>query len=219
MSAPWTKRYAPDVPRRRRLQPLGNWDVSNVVVVMFAETGSFNQDLSTWNTASLANKACSWRRILQRPLSGWDVGKVTSFRLFMGKSFNQPLNDWDTRSGEAFHQVFYYASAFNQDLSGWTFGAATTMSNMFYNASSFDQDLGWCVDYELLDPYGFGNKAFELTRCGPWCGVDITTDGCTPVVLEIPAADTDSDALGSDSALKHFIAPGVIAAALLLLLL
>ena len=131
----------------------------------------------------------------------------------------QPIGDWDTRSSESFSQAFYSASAFNQDLSAWTFGAATTMSYMFYNASSFDQDLGWCVDYELLDPYGYGNKAFNYTRCGPWCGVDITTNGCTMVVLDIPDADTGSDALGSDAALKNFIAPGAIAAALLLLLL
>ena len=171
--------------------------------------------ISTWETGGVTDMSCLF---IATSTYNWQCDLRSVYNA-AAASFNEDIGAWDTSGVTDMSRMFEDASAFNQDIGGWAVDSVTSMNSMFDGATSFDQDLGWCVDYELLDPYGYGNKAFNYTRCGPWCGVDITTNGCTMVVLDIPDADTGSDALGSDAALKNFIAPGAIAAALLLLLL
>jgi surface protein len=81
-------------------QPIGSWDVSNVINlgVMFYGATSFNQ-----------------------PIENWDVSNVTSLgAMFYGAtSFNQPIGNWDVSSVDNMNSMFEGAHSFNQDLSTW----------------------------------------------------------------------------------------------------
>lgn len=80
------------------------WDTSSAVNMssMF-EASSFNQDISSWNTANVVDLsfmfAGAWHNFYGHPfnqnLSSWNVGKACDLEsMFYASNFNQDLNSW-----------------------------------------------------------------------------------------------------------------------------
>ena len=128
-------------------------------------------------------------------ISTWDTSGVTNMMwLFCGAS-------WSACNTAA--------ASFNEDIGAWDTSGVTTMYRMFWGASAFNQDLGWCVDGDVFDPYGFGGTsqdAFsgtqcESTSCGvlqeEWCGVFSNRNIRTAVTAWI------SDATAAEATYGH----------------
>ena len=111
---------------------------------MFRDAFSFDQSLSSWDTANVTNMGM----------------------MFYGaSSFDQSLSSWDTANVTNMGMMFYYAFSFDQSLSSWDTANVTNMSAMFYYASSFDQSLGdW--DIGLVDNMGsmLDNSALSVAN-------------------------------------------------------
>ena len=90
---------------------------------LFYNKGSFNADISRWDTSSVTNM----------------------YRMFRGaRAFNQDIGTWDTSSVTTMYAMFYQAYAFNQHLSRWDVSSVTTMREMFYDANAFNtMPVGW----------------------------------------------------------------------------
>ena len=88
---------------------------------LFKDKGTFNQDISAWNTAG-----------------------VTSMRemFYKAAAFNQNIGTWDTAKVVDMGYMFFDAKAFNQDLGSWNTAAVTSMGYMFKSAIAFKQDVG-----------------------------------------------------------------------------
>jgi surface protein len=143
-------------------RPLGDWDVSQVLVYdyMFSSS-SFNQDISLWNISpdtpyyigeveievSLKGMFMNATKF-NRPLDTWSMGGVWNVEYMFADAveFNQPLNSWNTSYFFFANSMFRNAKKFNQSLSNW-FGPAGAenalmeMSYMFSGASRFQQNL------------------------------------------------------------------------------
>ena len=129
-------------------QPIGNWDVSNVMDtrIMFGNAQAFNQDISSW-----------------------DVGNVTDMRGMFdaATSFNQPIGDWNVSNVTKMEHMFYNANSFNQPIGNWDVGNVTDMRGMFFVATSYNQDLSsWSVDNVTMCG-GFSNGATSWTLPKP----------------------------------------------------
>ena len=87
---------------------------------MFANTTSFNGDISNWNVAKVSNMdRMFWNATsFKVDISTWNVEKVTSMR-----------------------GMFYSARLFNVDISKWVVSKVTKMNGMFFGAKSFSHDL------------------------------------------------------------------------------
>jgi surface protein len=84
---------------------------------MFEDNGSFNQDIS-----------------------GWDTGNVTNMRyMFYNSSlFDQPIGSWNISNVSDMTEMFNNAAAFNQNLSSWitTFTVFSEPVDFSLNANS-----------------------------------------------------------------------------------
>ncbi len=117
---------------------------------MFANAGSFNGDISGWDTSLVTN------------MSGMFQNATT---------FDQDISGWDVSAVSIMTNMFRNATAFNQDLSGWDTTAVTNMGGMFNGAASFNQDLsGWCVEQIPSTPSGFDLNATSWTLPRPVWG-------------------------------------------------
>lgn len=130
-------------------QPIGDWDVSNVVNMNSAFMGAtlFNQPIGTWN-----------------------VGSVTDmFNMFLGAtSFNQNLNSWNVSNVTTMTQMFYGATAFNSPIGSWNTSKVTNMGGMFTAASNFNQPIGsWNVSSVTNMSQMFLSSAFNQP-VGSW---------------------------------------------------
>ena len=120
----------------RTIAPMNTWDVSGVESLKYlfaspsasgqsytANTISFNADISSWNTNSVANM--------------WGT--------FWGaENFNQNLANWNTQAVTDMDDMFHDAKDFNYDISGWNTAQVVFFSRMFNDATSFNADItGW----------------------------------------------------------------------------
>ena len=67
---------------------------------IFTNAQSFNQDISSWNTSSVANMSYMFSSAdsFNQPLNNWDVSNVSNMEgCSIGNNFNQPLNNWDLK--------------------------------------------------------------------------------------------------------------------------
>ncbi len=87
---------------------------------MFFNASRFNQPLSNWNVARVANM---------------------SSMFYGASSFNQPLATWDTSHVQYFNNMFAGASSFNQPLDCWDLSNVKEIRFMFMSASKFKQSL------------------------------------------------------------------------------
>jgi hypothetical protein len=94
---------------------------------MFTNAAAFNQNISSWNTASVSIR-----------------GMLSMFGAAV--SFNQNLAAWNTAKLSDMTGMFSRAAAFNQNLAAWNVASVSSMQGMFQASAAFDQDLaGWNV--------------------------------------------------------------------------
>ena len=84
---------------------------------MFCAAGSFNSDLSQWDTRNVTNiRTMFWdAHSFNSDLSQWDTGNVqdTSYMFLHASSFNSDLSQWDTRNVKYMQEMFDGATSFN----------------------------------------------------------------------------------------------------------
>jgi surface protein len=177
-------------------QPIGNWNVSNVLDMtnMFNNALVFNQDLSNWNTANVTTMSGMFYQAFDfdQCIGSWNVSKVTSFEAMfysigIRNSFNNgndsvPLNDWtlNTEPGVSINISYLFDnSSFNRNLNSWNTSKVTNMQRTFarstFNngnasgvAGQFYWDTSACI---TMNSIFVSNPAFNCnlgTGSTPW---------------------------------------------------
>ena len=131
--------------------PMNEWDVSLVTDFndLFGgnNCGSFNQDISQWDTSSVTRMKGTFNQCQQfnQDISQWDTSSVTDMEQMFSsaKKFNQPL-DWDTSKVTNMRYMFSNAEVLNQPINFDT-SSVTNMENMFRDTLAFNQPL-WKFD-------------------------------------------------------------------------
>ena len=116
---------------------------------MFEDVGSFNQDISDWDTSNIVNMANMFVKAnsFNQPIGKWNVSKVREMNnmFFYNTAFNQDLSNWQTAACRLYYGMFS-GGIFNQPIGSWNTGGATDMSTMFQNNLQFVQDISmWNV--------------------------------------------------------------------------
>jgi surface protein len=160
--------------------PIEDWDVSEVTNMKYvfygsgssASTfGSFNADLSKWNTGAVTtmNAMFIMASAFNQDVSNWNTGAVIDMAfMFYGASlFNQDVSNWNTGAVIDMAYMFNSALVFNQDVSKWNTGAVTQMKGMFYYAWAFNSDVSnWNTSAVTTMKNMFFNSGFTRTLCG-----------------------------------------------------
>jgi surface protein len=106
---------------------------------MFENVGTFNADISSWDTSDVKNMRFMFMLSFKfnGNLSNWDTSKVTDMdRMFsFAVSFNNYIGSWDVSKVTNMYGMFQYANIFNQNLSGWN--VALTPTRPTLNRSNF----------------------------------------------------------------------------------
>jgi surface protein len=126
---------------------LSKWDVGSVTFMdgMFYGASSFNSNISNWNVGRVTsmNSMFGSASSFGSDISLWDVSSVTNMiATFVGaSSFNSSISNWDVSSVTNMVAMFAWASSFNSDISLWNVGSVTIMDQMFLYASSFNSEF------------------------------------------------------------------------------
>ena len=121
-----------------------NLSLTTDLSYMFYGCGSFNSDISNWNTGNITNMGSMfcYASSFNQSLNNWNTSKVTNMGNMFGfaNSFNQPLNNWNISNVTNMSNMFDNADVFNQPIGNWNTGNVTNMSSMF-SISYFNQPL------------------------------------------------------------------------------
>ena len=72
-------------------------------------------------------RTCSSIRTINDDISSWNTASVTTMQACSRRgAFNQPIGSWNTASVTSMNLMFNEARAFNQDLSSWNINSVTT---------------------------------------------------------------------------------------------
>lgn len=117
--------------------------------LLFHQTFTFNQDISSWDVSSVTNMSgIFWGSyVFNQPLNNWDMSNVTNMSLmfYEADNFNQPLNNWNTSNVTNMSNMFYGANYFNQPINNWDTSNVTNTTLMF-RSTNFNQPLSnWDV--------------------------------------------------------------------------
>ena len=138
----------------RTIAPMNTWDVSGVESLKYlfaspsasgksytANTISFNADISSWNTNSVANMwGTFWgAENFNQNLANWNTQAVTDMDdMFRdAKDFNYDISGWNTAQVVYFSRMFNDATSFNADITGWSRASATSNGNTFQGATAW----------------------------------------------------------------------------------
>ena len=79
-------------------QPIGNWDVSNVMDMsgIFCNAKSFNQPLDKWDISNVTSikRMFDGAESFNQPLDNWDVSNVTDMRLIFGNGHDEMIEKY-----------------------------------------------------------------------------------------------------------------------------
>merc|ERR1712032_1205490 len=145
--------------------------------VMFADTFSFNQDLSNWDVSSITNMEVMFSdaKSFNQDLSNWDVSRVTNMGAMFSaaKSFNQDLSNWDVSRVADMQSMFLEASFFQQTLCGaaWVNSKASKVDMFTHSLGSISDTV--CV----FSP----QSRDELKRAVDDCAFSITRKKPKPI--------------------------------------
>ena len=146
-------------------QPIGSWNVSNVVDLsgMFTSNTAFNNGLANgvagdmlWSVGTTTTTIYSMfngATAFNQNVGVWNLSNCsTLINLFAGATkFNNggssSINSWTLKTTGTLDLSFVFACpAFNQNVGSWNTSAATNMSGMFQNNTAFNQNIGsWNV--------------------------------------------------------------------------
>jgi len=111
---------------------------------MFANSNTFNQDISSWDTAKVTNVSQMFyaASAFNQNIGSWNTALVANMSSMFGyaSAFNQPIGLWDTSKVTTMEGMFQIAYAFNQNIGSWNTALVTNMSSMFQNASAFNNN-------------------------------------------------------------------------------
>jgi surface protein len=151
-------------------QPIGSWNVSNVFDMseMFNGASSFNQPIGSWDTSSVGNMAYMFDAAasFNQPIGSWNTSSVTSMYSMFNAAFlfNQPIGSWDASSVITMSVMFNSATSFNQPIGTWDTSSVTSMSYMFNNAASFDQPIGTWDVSNVINMSDMFNAAISFNQ-------------------------------------------------------
>ena len=157
------------------------------------EKDRFNQDISSWNTASVTNMEKMFRGAIQfnQPLNSWNVANVKTMKgMFSGaSSFNKNIASWDVSAVTDMSHMFesieddaeqnnlYVASdaanirstyasgfTFNQNIGSWDVSSVSTMAYMFKGSYSFDQYIGSWTTSSVTDMSSMFQSAISFNQ-------------------------------------------------------
>jgi surface protein len=138
---------------------ISRWDTSSVTTMhqMFRGARAFNKDIGSWDTSSVTTMAYMFydTDAFNQDIGTWDTSSVTNmYQMFRdARAFNQDIGTWDTSSVTTMYGMFHEAFAFNQHLSRWDVSSVTTMAYMFYDANAFNKmPVGWDTS-KVTDSY------------------------------------------------------------------
>ena len=132
---------------------ISSWDVSNVTDMgfMFSGASSFNSDISNWDVGMVTNMSAMFQvaSAFTSDVSNWDVSNVTNMAFMFSdvSSFNSDIGGWDVSKVTDMSSMFQSDTLFNADISNWQVDRVTNMTGMFSGAKIFNADLSsWQVD-------------------------------------------------------------------------
>ena len=182
-------------------QDISKWNTSSVAMMerMFEGAAAFNQPIGDWDTSSVTTMFSMFTdaAAFNQDISKWNTSSVTSMSFMFSEAtaFNQPIGDWDTASVTDMTSMFANAVAFNQPIGSWNTSKVTSMWFMFLGASSFDQHIGgWDTTALTQSSLMFYTATAWLARYTN-CGDDDSHSACG----EFTAAGNSYDASGGST--------------------
>jgi len=144
---------------------------------LFFNAGTFNQDISSWDTSRVTNmyrmltNTTTFNNDGSPNIGYWDTSMVTNMNsMFIGSfGFNQNIGSWNTSKVIVMNAMFMFATAFNNggssDIGKWNTAKVENMTSMFGYATAFNQNIStWNVGLVTpIPPPGFSNGASALT--------------------------------------------------------
>jgi surface protein len=157
-------------------QPIGHWDVSNVISMnyMFAYAPLFNQPIGGWDTSRVTSMRFMFTAAtaFNQPIGGWNVSRVTNMESMFedATSFNQPIGAWDVSRVTSMGFMFFSASSFNQPIGAWNVSRVVFMGSTFWGAKVFNQAIGgWNVSGVTYMNGMFQGASLFSQDISPWC--------------------------------------------------
>ena len=155
---------------------------------------SFNQNVSSWDTASVTNMSAMFQfasafnnggAALETTAGGWDTASVSNMSAMFqfASAFINNVSTWNTTNVTDMSYMFFDATDFNQSVTGWNTSSVTTVAAMFDGASAFNQNVSaWDTSsitnmgymFEFASAFNNGGAALETT-VGGWNTSSVTT--------------------------------------------
>ena len=145
---------------------------------LFNENQTFNQDISSWDTANVTNMEGMFKNaIVTSTLKYWNTANVTNMQEMFGgnNTFNEDISQWDTSNVTSMKYMFSGASSFNQDIGNWNTSNVTDMSHMFGTAAAFNQNIdAWDTSNVTNMQYMFNGATVFNQPLNSWDTSNVT---------------------------------------------
>ena len=163
---------------------ISSWNTAAVtnMSAMFEGASAFNQDIGNWDTAAVTKMSAMFSRALSfnQDIGNWNTSAVTnmSYMFSSAIAFNPNIGSWDTSSVTNMNGLFNGASAFNQDIGNWDTSSVTEMNGMFSSTAAFNQNIGsWNTSSVTDMSYMFDNALVFNQDIGSWDTSSVTDMG------------------------------------------